>query len=124
MTSQRPASTNKLWVVAAVLAASVCVCGGFALASSGVLLVALAPWRSAASAPIVTPTTRPVSLGDWQALPDLPRTINVFSCRPNDPQPGLRRHRPVRGERQRVVPQRGRRRHLGARSRWAALMNP
>lgn len=85
MTSQRPASTNKLWVVAAVLAASVCVCGGFVLASSGVLLVALAPWRSAASAPIVTPTTRPVSVGEWRALPDLPRTINVFLVDPNDP---------------------------------------
>lgn len=81
--NSRPTSNNLFWIVGAVVAASACVCGGFVLASSGLLLFA-APWRSVGG-PSATPTIRPASVGEWQPLPDLPRKVNVFLFDPNDP---------------------------------------
>ncbi len=84
MTTPKTSSTRILWVVAAVVAASACVCGGFVLASSGLLLM-LAPWQGRTVAAIQTPTPAPISLGTWREVPDLPRQVNVFLFDPKDP---------------------------------------
>lgn len=74
-----------MWIVIAVvvLALASCTCAGIVISAGGMFFL-LSPGPNSGGMSSTTPTPKPISVGEWRAVPDLPRKVNVFLVDPRD----------------------------------------